>query len=132
MAVKFIAEEKMIYACEECLYTFMRQDGCEQCPDCGKKSIRQATEKVELEYYRNRAECTTEIKRYVLVAMPYSMTPSWYIDPEDKATVGSMVEIDYGVYRDVRGTVMHVIRADINYPPFKGRIKEIREIVELK
>ena len=122
----------MIYTCEECLYTFMGQDGCEQCPDCGKKNIRQATEKEELEYYRNRAEFITEIKRYVLVATPYSMTPSWYIDPEDKATAGSTVEIDYGIYRDVRGTVMQVIRADKNYPPFKGKIKEIWEIVELK
>ena len=100
IAVKFIVEGKMIYTCEECLYTFMGQDGCEQCPDCGKKT--------------------------------YSMTPSWYIDPEDKATVGSTVEIDYSVYRDVRGTVMQVVRADKNYPPFRGRIKEIREIVELK
>jgi hypothetical protein len=60
------------------------------------------------------------------------MTPSWYIDLDDKATVGSTVEIDYGVYRDVRGTVVQVIRADKNYPPFKGKIKEIWEIVELK
>ena len=94
--------------------------------------IIRATEKEELEYYRNRAEFTTEIKRYVLVATPYSMTPSWYMDPNDKATVGSTVEIDYGTYRDVRGTVVQVIRADKNYPPFKGKIKEIWEILELK
>ena len=94
------------------VYIRLWGNGCEQCPDCGKKTIRVATEKEELEYYRNRAEFTTEIKRYVLVATPYSMTPSWYIDLDDEATVGSTVEIDYGVYRDVRGTVMQVIRAD--------------------
>ena len=49
----------MIYTCASCLYTFMEQDRCEQCPDCGKKSVRQATEKKELEYYRNRAEFKT-------------------------------------------------------------------------
>ena len=51
MAVKFIVEGKMIYTCKSCLYTFMEQDGCGQCPDCGKKNVRQATEKEELEYY---------------------------------------------------------------------------------
>ena len=122
----------MIFTCDDCYYTFIEKEDCGQCPDCGKKNIRRATEKEELEYYRNRAEFITEIKRYVLVATPYSMTPSWYIDPEDKATVGSTVDIDYSIYRDVRGTVMQVIRADKNYPPFKGKIKEIWEIVELK
>ena len=110
----------------------MEQDGCEQCPDCGKKSVRRATEKEELEYYRNRAEFKTEIKRYLLVNVPYSDRPSWYIDTEDKATVGSIVELDYGSYQDVRGMVMQVIRADKNYPPYKGRIKDIWEIIELK
>ena len=76
MAVKFIVEGKMIYTCEECLYTFMRQDGCEQCPDCGKKSIRQATEKEELDYYRNRAEFAIEIKRYVYPVNPSVVSSS--------------------------------------------------------
>ena len=46
--------------------------------------------------------------------------------------LGSTVDIDYSIYRDVFGTVVQVIRADKNYPPFKGKIKEIWEIVELK
>ena len=67
----------MIFTCDDCFYTFAEKENCVQCPDCGKKNIRQATEKEVLEYYRNRTEFTTEIKRYVLVATPYSMTPSW-------------------------------------------------------
>lgn len=122
----------MIYTCDACLYTFIEQDECDQCPDCGKKNVRQATEKEELEYYRNRAEFKTEIKRYVLVSVGVSDRPGWYIDPEDRATVNSIVEVDYGMYQDVRGVVMQVIRADKNYPPYKGKIKAIWEIVELK
>ena len=121
----------MIYTCEECLYTFIGQDGCERCPDCGKKSVRQATENEELEYYRNRAEFVTEIKRYVLVETMYGPA-GWYIDEEDKVTVKSMVAVDYGIYQDVQGVVLQVIRADKNYPPYRGRIKSIRDIIELK
>ena len=42
----------------------MERDGFEQCPDCGKKTVRQATEKEELEYYRNRAEFAAEINTF--------------------------------------------------------------------
>ncbi len=121
----------MIYTCEDCLYTFIGQGECEQCPDCGKKTIRQATEKEELEFYRNRAEFTTEIKRYVLVETMYGPA-GWYRDEEDKVTVGSMVKVDYGIHQDEHGVVLQVIRADKNYPPYKGRTKSIREIIELK
>ena len=121
----------MIYTCDACLYTFTEQDGCAQCPDCGKKNVRQATEKEELEYYRNRAEFVTEIKRYILVETIYG-PPGWYIDEEDKATVGSKVEVDYGIHQDVQGVVLQVIRADKNYPPYRDRIKPIWEIIELK
>lgn len=34
----------MIYTCEACHFTFARVGECEQCPDCGKKAIREATE----------------------------------------------------------------------------------------
>lgn len=34
----------MIYTCEACHFTFTRVGECEQCPDCGKKAIREATE----------------------------------------------------------------------------------------
>ena len=121
----------MIYTCGECLYTFMEREECEQCPDCGKKNVRQATEKEELEYYRNRAEFATEIKRYVLVETIYGPA-GWYIDEEDKATVGSMVEVDYGIHTGVQGIVLQVIRADKNYPPYKGRTKSIWGIIRLK
>ena len=122
----------MVYTCEKCLYTFLEDEGCTQCPDCGKKSIRAATEKEELEYYRNRKEFMTEIKRFVLVAVPYSEKPAWYLDEEDKATKGSTVEVEYGVHQDVQGVVVQVLRCDKHYPPYAGRIYPIREIVELK
>ena len=122
----------MIYTCEKCLYTFSEKEGCNQCPDCGKMSIRVATEKEELEYYRNRKEFTTEIKRYVLVSVPYSDRPAWYIDEEDRATVGSIVEVDYGIHQDVRGVVMQVLRCDKHYPPYSGKVKPIWEIIDLK
>ena len=89
-------------------------------------------EKEELEYYRNRKEFMTEIKRYVLVAVPYSEKPAWYVDEEDMATVGSTVEVDYGIHQDIHGVVIQVLRCDKHYPPYSGRIKPIWEIVELK
>lgn len=122
----------MVYTCEKCLYTFSAAEGCCQCPDCGKMTVRTATEKEELEYYRNRQEFATEIKRYVLVAVPYSDRPAWYIDEEDTATVGSKVEVDYGVHQDIQGVVVQVLRCDKHYPPYSGRIKPIWEIIELK
>ena len=122
----------MIYTCELCLYTFLEDEGCSQCPDCGKKKIRKATDQEELEYYRNKKEFTTEIKRFVLVAVPYSEKPAWYLDEEDRATVGSKVEVDYGVHQDVQGVVVQVLRCDKHYPPYGGRIYPIWEIVELK
>ena len=122
----------MIYTCEVCSYTFNEKEGCAQCPDCGKMKVRPVTEKEELEYYRNRREFSTEIKRYVLVAVPYSDRPAWYLDEEDKAMVGSTVEVDYGVHQDVQGVVVQVLRSDKHYPPYGGRIYPIWEIVELK
>lgn len=113
------------------IYIFNVNEKCNQCPDCGKNNVRQATEEEELEYYRNRAEFATEIKRYVLVKTIYGPA-GWYIDEEDKATVNSTVEVDYGVNQDVQGIVLQVIRADKNYPPYKGGIKPIWEIIELK
>ena len=56
----------------------------------------------------------------------------WYIDEEDKATVKSTVEVDYGIYQDVQGIVLQVIRADKNYPTYRCRIKMIRGIIEFK
>ena len=109
----------------------MERDGCEGCPNCGKKTIRQATEKEELAYYRTRAEFSTEIRRYVLVETIYGPA-GWYIDEEDKTTIKSIVEVDCGIHQDVQGIVLQVIRVDKNYPPYRGRIKLIGEIIELK
>ena len=34
----------MIYACDSCHFLFSRVSPAEQCPDCGKESIREATQ----------------------------------------------------------------------------------------
>ena len=122
----------MVYTCEKCLYTFLDDEGCTQCPDCGKKAIRIATEKEELEYYRNRKEFMTEIKRFVLVAVPCGERPAWYLDETDKVTVDSKVKVEYGVYKNVTGLVKQVLRCDKHYPPHNGCIDTILGIVELK
>lgn len=46
----------MIYTCESCHFTFSRVGECEQCPDCGKKAVREATEEEKDEFYRYREE----------------------------------------------------------------------------
>lgn len=43
----------MIYACDACHFLFRRVGEPEQCPDCGKYSIRAANEK-EIEEFLNR------------------------------------------------------------------------------
>ena len=49
----------MLYACRECLYVFESKAKPEQCPDCGKYAVRDATEKQAAEYmdYKNSKEC---------------------------------------------------------------------------
>ena len=122
----------MIYTCKKCLYTFSGDEGCSQCPDCGKMTVRTATEKEELEYYRNRQEFATEIKRYVLVGFYGAKSGSWYIDESDSVTVGSLVNVEYGVEPEMLGVVQVVVRCDKHYPPHVGHAKNIKEIVELK
>lgn len=39
-----------IFTCDNCHYTFAAQQGCGQCPDCGKKQIRIATAQEQQEY----------------------------------------------------------------------------------
>jgi len=54
----------MIYVCEKCHFTFERAGKVEDCPDCGKMSVRQANEE--------------EIKKTrVIYAHDY---PGWYSD----------------------------------------------------
>jgi len=119
-----------IYLCKLLIYVYGTR-WMRGCPNCGKKTIRQATEKEELAYYRTRAEFSTETRRYVLVETIYGPA-GWYIDEEDKTTIKSIVEVDCGIHQDVQDIVLQVIRVDKNYPPYRGRIKLIGEIIELK
>lgn len=45
----------MIYTCNICRFTFERIGEIDQCPDCGKKNIREANEE-EKESYRKYKE----------------------------------------------------------------------------
>ena len=40
----------MIYTCNVCHFTFERVGGVDQCPDCGKKNVREANETEKAEY----------------------------------------------------------------------------------
>ena len=44
----------MIYTCNQCHFTFKRVKEVENCPDCGKPSVREATKKEKDEYIKNR------------------------------------------------------------------------------
>lgn len=121
----------MICVCDDCMTFFNAVEGRTDCAYCKSHNIRQATEKEELEYYRNHSSLAVEIQRYVLVDTGYG-PKGWYIDLDDKATVGSTVEVDYGWHQDVKGIVTQVLRADTNFPPYNGTIKPIWEITNLK
>lgn len=41
---------KVIYACDNCHFLFSRTAEPEQCPDCGKYAVREATEAERQEY----------------------------------------------------------------------------------
>lgn len=56
----------MIYVCEKCHFTFERVGNIEQCPDCGKMSIRQATEE--------------EIKKYLQIKEEYCKMNLLFVD----------------------------------------------------
>lgn len=43
-----------IFTCDTCHYTFAGQSDCDQCPDCGKKQIRIATEQEQQEYLEHQ------------------------------------------------------------------------------
>ena len=46
----------MIYACDACHFLFKRVGEPEQCPDCGKYSIRPANEQEKQEFLNRRPE----------------------------------------------------------------------------
>lgn len=45
----------MLYACDSCRYLFESEKEIEQCPDCGKFSVRLA-ERREIEEYESRGD----------------------------------------------------------------------------
>lgn len=46
----------MIYTCNACRFTFEWDGEIDQCPDCGKFKIREATEQEKEEYRKNKEE----------------------------------------------------------------------------
>jgi len=46
----------MIYRCDSCRFTFERMGAVDDCPDCGKAAVREATKDEKDEYQKNRAE----------------------------------------------------------------------------
>ena len=46
----------MIYTCNTCRFTFSRVGDIDVCPDCGKPSVRQATQKEEEDFHRNQLD----------------------------------------------------------------------------
>ncbi len=46
----------MIYTCNVCHFTFERIGEVDQCPDCGKKNIREANEGEKAEYLAYKEE----------------------------------------------------------------------------
>ncbi len=42
-----------IYTCKNCLFVFTRVGECEQCPDCGKMTVRLANEE-EIKEFEDR------------------------------------------------------------------------------
>ena len=47
---------EMIYTCNNCRFTFRWAGKVENCPDCGKSAVREATEKEKAEHKKNQAE----------------------------------------------------------------------------
>ena len=46
----------MIYTCSSCRFTFSRVGEIENCPDCGKPYVREATDKEKDEYIKYHEE----------------------------------------------------------------------------
>lgn len=52
------------FTCKKCRYTFCMNVECEQCPDCGKKDVRPATESEIQEYLKFREEFKDDKANY--------------------------------------------------------------------
>ena len=46
----------MIYFCDYCCFTFQRAGQIDDCPNCGKPAVREATEEEQGEYHKTRSE----------------------------------------------------------------------------
>jgi len=46
----------MIYVCDNCKFCFERLSNVEQCPDCGKFTVRTANENEKVNYMKNKDE----------------------------------------------------------------------------
>lgn len=46
----------MIYACDSCKFVFERVGEVDRCPDCGKKTIREADNEERQEYMEYQKE----------------------------------------------------------------------------
>ena len=45
-----------IYICEKCKFSFERSGIVEECPDCGRSFVREATEDEAAEHQKNKTE----------------------------------------------------------------------------
>ncbi|MDR2770676.1 MAG: hypothetical protein LBB57_01400 [Clostridiales Family XIII bacterium] len=46
----------MVYVCESCRFVFERTGAADDCPDCGKLNIREASREERDAYQKTRAE----------------------------------------------------------------------------
>lgn len=45
-----------VYVCDNCGFMFIRTGECEQCPDCGKKIVREAAPEEKEEFAERQKE----------------------------------------------------------------------------
>ena len=56
MFLKIAGDITMIYACDNCHFLFSRARHPEQCPNCGKYAVHEATEAERQEYEKRLKE----------------------------------------------------------------------------
>lgn len=57
---KFCMDKQIILNCDACHYTFASDTVVDRCPDCGKHTVRSATEKEKQDYIRIQQEIEAE------------------------------------------------------------------------
>ena len=50
-----------VYVCDNCGFMFIRTGECEQCPDCGKKTVREASPEEKEEFAERQKEYRTRL-----------------------------------------------------------------------